>query len=113
MGIYELFGFTMYSDGCTFVGSKKLLPACLIHDLDYSLGGVFADKVAADERLYDNLYALGSVTRSYWMKFFIDQPPSMRWWGNEDDLIVIPSVSTYPWRKADFDVKSNFWKRID
>lgn len=112
MRTFELFGYTMVSDGCTFVGSSKLLPACLIHDLDYSIGGSMAQKYEADERLYINLNKLGSVTRAYWMKLALDQPISMRWWGCPQDLIKVPAIQQFPWRQDQFDVRSNFWREL-
>lgn len=111
MYLYALCGYQLWSDGCTGIPSGRLLPACLLHDLDYSIGGNHLDKEMADQRFIKNTQDLGSVVRSYWFEFILNKINDNSHWG-DSTIKTAPDHPNFFWRKPGFNINDLIWFKL-
>jgi hypothetical protein len=101
----------MESDGCTMYHGRDVLPACLIHDLDYSLGGSSEDRKEADRRLRRNCKTLGHGGLGWVFRIMTGLFGAMGHFG-DDTIIHRPQDLARPWKSSSFDIQSDFWREI-
>jgi hypothetical protein len=129
----SLFGFVFNSDGCTHFHFDRFFKGCVLHDLEYNLGGSERIRAEVDKRLYKHGIVLdptptgrilaGIMYRgvrkyggnaAHWGFSNIIRYPD-NWTGpilkcNEAYCIVKPPIDpdwrqTLPWLARNFDIR--------
>lgn len=107
--LVQAFGYHFTSNGCTSLPYSSMFPACLIHDLDYTLGGSSTDRFRADERLLGNIRRLDEVPKvlkdGAGLMYLCVSLFGRRQW-NSGRLYKRPTLDIRPWTNEDYDINN-------